>query len=67
MKLDFVQALVEAESSKIVLVVLDGLGGLASEPGGQTELERAHTPSFSYTSSALTARARTEISNARSR
>jgi 2,3-bisphosphoglycerate-independent phosphoglycerate mutase len=46
MKPDFVQALVEPESSKIVLLVLDGLGGLPSEPGGQTELETAHTPNL---------------------
>ncbi len=31
---------------KIVLLVMDGLGGLASEPGGPTELEAAHTPNM---------------------
>ena len=30
--------------SKIVLLVVDGLGGLPMEPGGQTELEAAATP-----------------------
>ena len=30
--------------SKIVMLVADGLGGLPFEPGGQTELETAHTP-----------------------
>jgi 2,3-bisphosphoglycerate-independent phosphoglycerate mutase len=44
MELDFVRALVGPERSRIVLLVLDGLGGLPSEPGGQTELEAAHTP-----------------------
>ena len=44
MKLDFLRGLVEPERTKIILVVLDGLGGLPSESGGQTELETAHTP-----------------------
>ena len=30
--------------SKLVLVVMDGLGGLSIEPGGPTELEAARTP-----------------------
>ncbi len=29
---------------KMVLLVMDGLGGLPIEPGGKTELETAHTP-----------------------
>lgn len=32
--------------SKIVLFVMDGLGGLPIEPGGPTELEAAHTPNL---------------------
>jgi 2,3-bisphosphoglycerate-independent phosphoglycerate mutase len=36
------QHLIRRNSSKIILVVLDGLGGLPLE--GQTELEKAHTP-----------------------
>jgi 2,3-bisphosphoglycerate-independent phosphoglycerate mutase len=32
--------------SKIVLLVMDGLGGLAREPGGKTELETARTPNL---------------------
>jgi 2,3-bisphosphoglycerate-independent phosphoglycerate mutase len=31
-------------SKKIVLLVMDGLGGLPREPGGRTELETARTP-----------------------
>lgn len=34
----------EANNSKIVLLVADGLGGLPLEPGGKTELETARTP-----------------------
>jgi 2,3-bisphosphoglycerate-independent phosphoglycerate mutase len=32
--------------TKIVLLVLDGLGGLPMDPSGQTELEAAETPNF---------------------
>src|SRR5512137_2049159 len=39
--------------SKIILLVMDGLGGLPLEPGGLTELETAHTPNMD----ALTVRA----------
>jgi 2,3-bisphosphoglycerate-independent phosphoglycerate mutase len=46
MKLDFIQNLVKPADSKIVLLVLDGLGGLPSGPNGQTELEAAHTPNL---------------------
>lgn len=44
MKLDFIQKLVKPADSKIVLLVLDGVGGLPSGPNGQTELEAAETP-----------------------
>jgi len=33
-------------STKMVLLVLDGLGGLSIEPGGPTELEAANTPNL---------------------
>jgi len=41
-----IQDLVVKNASKIVLVVMDGLGGLPKEPGGKTELEEARTPNM---------------------
>jgi len=32
--------------TKIVMLIMDGLGGLPREPGGKTELETAHTPNL---------------------
>ena len=34
----------KSNNKKIVLLVLDGLGGLPLSPGGPTELEAARTP-----------------------
>ena len=41
---DLLSELREPATSKIVLLVADGLGGLPLEPGGKTELEVARTP-----------------------
>lgn len=46
MELDFIQNLIEPNNSKIVLLVMDGLGGLPMESGGPTELESAETPNL---------------------
>ena len=40
------QSLVQPAATKLVLLVLDGLGGLPREPGGPTELEAAETPNL---------------------
>jgi 2,3-bisphosphoglycerate-independent phosphoglycerate mutase len=45
-ELDLVRDLAEKNSTKIVLLVADGLGGLPVEPGGRTELEMATTPNL---------------------
>lgn len=41
---DLMRQLRESNSTKIVMLVADGLGGLPIEPGGKTELETARTP-----------------------
>jgi 2,3-bisphosphoglycerate-independent phosphoglycerate mutase len=38
--------LANAAESKILMLVMDGLGGLPKEPGGPTELEAAKTPNL---------------------
>jgi 2,3-bisphosphoglycerate-independent phosphoglycerate mutase len=43
MKLEFIQNLIEPNDSKIVLLVMDGLGGLPLAPNGDTALEAART------------------------
>ena len=44
--LDLMRRLHVRNSTKIVLLVADGLGGLAMEAGGKTELETARTPNL---------------------
>ncbi len=44
MPFDYIPPLLRSAQSKIVLLVMDGLGGLPVEPGGPTELEAANTP-----------------------
>jgi 2,3-bisphosphoglycerate-independent phosphoglycerate mutase len=41
-----IKSLVKNNDSKIVLLVLDGLGGLPSDLNGKTELETAYTPNL---------------------
>src|SRR6478736_1160182 len=43
---DLMGELREDAATKIVFLVADGLGGLALEPGGKTELESARTPNL---------------------
>jgi 2,3-bisphosphoglycerate-independent phosphoglycerate mutase len=40
----FLSKLIQPADTKIVMLVLDGLGGLPRQPGGKTELETACTP-----------------------
>ncbi len=44
MPFNYLKPLLQPAESKIVLLILDGLGGLPVEPGGPTELEAANTP-----------------------
>jgi 2,3-bisphosphoglycerate-independent phosphoglycerate mutase len=44
MPFDYIPPLLRSSQTKIVLLVMDGLGGLPIEPGGPTELEAASTP-----------------------
>ncbi len=46
MDFDFIRNLLKPSDAKIVLVVLDGLGGLPRESDGRTELEAARTPNL---------------------
>jgi len=46
--LELMRELQIASESKIVMLVIDGLGGLPMEPGGPTELEAARTPNLDH-------------------
>lgn len=46
MPFDYLPPLYNNHNSKIVLLVMDGLGGLPMTPGGLTELETARTPNM---------------------
>lgn len=46
MDFKFLQELIVPAKTKIVLLIMDGLGGLPREPGGKTELETAFTPNL---------------------
>ncbi len=43
---DFFNKLIIPAQTKIVMLVMDGLGGLPRQPGGLTELETAQTPNL---------------------
>ena len=45
-KLDLTNQLRRPADTKVVMLVLDGLGGLPLGPGGRTELEAARTPNL---------------------
>jgi 2,3-bisphosphoglycerate-independent phosphoglycerate mutase len=45
-QLELMKELSVKNETKIVLLVLDGVGGVPMEPGGPTELEAAHTPNL---------------------
>ncbi len=46
MELDFLQSMTVPAKTKIVMLIMDGLGGLPREAGGLTELETALTPNL---------------------
>lgn len=45
-EMNFIKELIAPADTRIVMLVLDGLGGLPVEPGGPTELEAAETPNL---------------------
>jgi 2,3-bisphosphoglycerate-independent phosphoglycerate mutase len=45
-RFDLMRELSMEAQGKIVMLIVDGMGGLPVEPGGPTELEAAHTPNL---------------------
>ena len=45
-QMQLIKALAERSDSKIIFLIIDGLGGLPLSEDGQTELERAQTPNL---------------------
>ena len=43
---EIIKSLVQKNDKKIVLLVMDGIGGLPREKSGKTELETARTPNL---------------------
>jgi 2,3-bisphosphoglycerate-independent phosphoglycerate mutase len=43
---ELITSLVKSANTKIVLLVIDGLGGIPARSNGETELESAHTPNL---------------------
>ena len=43
---NFIRELTITADTKIVLLVMDGLGGVPKEPGGPTERESGRTPNL---------------------
>jgi hypothetical protein len=43
---DLYKSLILGGSTKISMLIMDGLGGSPREPGGKTELQPAHTPNL---------------------
>ena len=48
MNLEFLSSLKAPAQTKIVMLIMDGLGGLPRQPGGKTELETARTPHLDH-------------------
>ncbi|UCF12094.1 MAG: hypothetical protein JSW06_08635, partial [Thermoplasmatales archaeon] len=63
MDLDFIQKLVKPADTKIVMLVMDGVGGLSLELGGPTELEKAFTPNLDILASKSICGLQTPVGN----